>query len=285
MSKLLVFIKARMSSSRCPNKVAYDLGGKPTFVQILERVQQFVPDANYYFVNTTVETIDDPLVLLAKAYGYDVFRHAVDSTVRGFALFDHLGLKPDDMYIGLSGDEPFMICDYLPFARKIAKETGLSAIALRREHSIAWAMGGTGCMFVEYAQQEVRERWRNTWKLGSAAFVLFSARSAPPIQLPEKYQQPWPWNPLFLDYPLQALQIKAIYQALYRGSPIDIFDLPELFERNPALAHLVEPNIPLTTNIKQPYEDIPIDLETIEWDGKEGLCDLGSDKEATPDKP
>lgn len=281
MSKVLVYLGARMGSSRCPNKAAYDLGGKPAFIQILERVQQFVPDADYYFVATTVEPPDDPLAFLAKQYGYDVFRHTVDpSCNRAIALFDYLGLKPDDVNIPVTGASPFVVCNHLPFSRKVLEETGLSTFPIARDGTILEAMYPNLVRSVgHYRGHVLMTQQGGTWK---ETGMTCSFRHLPNafIEFPAEYQQLWPWNHLILDWPAQVLQIKGIYDILYKGTPIDIFDLPALFEERPHLAHAADPDAPTNATGLFPYgthgriiqESLNVtDSIIVKWDGKEGL--------------
>jgi len=282
-----------MSSSRCPGKVAYDLGGKPSFVQLLERAQQFIPDADYYFVATTVEIVDDPLVLLARAYGYEVFRHSAASTpIRQLALFDHLGLKDEDIYIPVSSDTPFVICDHLPFCKKVVEETGLDTRPVLRNGTLAKAVHASTVCHVGHYRKLVPLGWRTTWKDGATGFNVHPLPQAF-VEFPAKYQEPWSWNPLFIDIPLQALQIKGIYELLYKGRPIDIFDLPALFEERPFLAHLVDPDVITNAGGIMPHGAHGYDIQEalnvtdsiiVKWDGKEGLCNLGaSDEDQSPE--
>jgi len=94
--------------------------------------------------------------------------------------------------------------------------------------------------------------------------------------MPERFQREWPWGPLALDYPSQALQIKQIYNLLYRGTPIDVEDVYNLFVERPMLANLAGSNLPLSTRAVYPhgFKDFLIkelkqfaDVQIIEWKG------------------
>ena len=76
--KLLVVVQARMSSSRLPQKIAMDLGGKPLLVRMIERLNGCKTNFELV-VATTTEEIDDPVVDLCRQAQTPCFRgHPTD---------------------------------------------------------------------------------------------------------------------------------------------------------------------------------------------------------------
>jgi spore coat polysaccharide biosynthesis protein SpsF len=76
--KILVVVQARMSSTRMPGKIAMPLGGKPLLVRMLERLRAVHVPIDLC-VATTTETVDDPVVAMAREAGVDAVRgHPTD---------------------------------------------------------------------------------------------------------------------------------------------------------------------------------------------------------------
>lgn len=267
MSKILVLCQGRMGSSRLPNKVTYELAGKPSFVHVLERVQEYLPDADYYFVNTTYEVQDDPLALLARAYGYDVFRYTEATGVRIEALFRHLRLKDDDRYIAVSGDSPFIYCKPLPFMVERALKTGRKIIAVVKPQTILWATQVIGVQAVGHYRAILKDSRRRVVTDAVATYVEPDLLPIGLVTFPAKFGRPWPWGPVNLDFPVQALQIKQIYDALYQGKPIDIWEVYDLLLERPHLAHLVPVDTLLATNPQFPHGARGLDIEQIKQCG------------------
>ena len=70
---IVVFIQARLSSSRLPGKVLKDLGGQPLLVWAVERCRR-AHSPSRVVVATTDDPADDPIAGLCQERGYEVFR-------------------------------------------------------------------------------------------------------------------------------------------------------------------------------------------------------------------
>jgi len=275
MSKVIVHLQARMASSRLPNKAAYELGGKPAFVQILERIQEYVPDANHYFVVTTLDATDDPLALLAKAYGYEVFRWSEQPNIRCREFYRYLDLKDDDISILVPGDAPFILCEHLPFAIEKIRELGNRTRVLSEDGTVIWATTAVHPQPVGYYELLIQDAFRV--RVGEHSMVSHH-QPATFIKLPERFYKPWPWAPIILDYPLEGMQIKVIYNLLYRGKPIDVRDVYDLLVQRPHVANLVPRDIKRAEQIVYPYGSHGFDVidimnttdsVVVEWEGGE----------------
>lgn len=273
MSKVIVHLQARMASSRLPNKAAYELGGKPAFVQTLERVQEYVPDANHYFVLTTLDATDDPLALLAKAYGYEVFRWTEQPNIRCREFYRYLDLKDDDISVFVPGDAPFVFCEHLPFAIEKIRELGNRTRVVSRDQTMIWATTAVHPQPVGYYELLIQDAFPVTFGLHTCAT---HHQPATFIRLPERFYEPWPWAPLLLDYPLEGMLIKVIYNLLYRGKPIDVWDVYDLLVERPRLAQLVPKDIKRADQIVYPHGTHGLDVVevmnttdsvVVEWKG------------------
>ena len=88
---MLTLIQARRGSSRLPDKVSLDLGGRPLLVRQVERVRR-ARLAGRVAVITTTEPSDDELVALCQHYGIEVFRgSALDLLDRHYQAARHFG--------------------------------------------------------------------------------------------------------------------------------------------------------------------------------------------------
>ena len=88
---MLTLIQARRGSSRLPDKVSLDLGGRPLLVRQVERVRR-AARVGRVAVITTTEPADDALVELCQRYEIEVFRgDALDLLDRHYQAARHFG--------------------------------------------------------------------------------------------------------------------------------------------------------------------------------------------------
>jgi spore coat polysaccharide biosynthesis protein SpsF len=119
---IAVGIQARMSSTRFPGKVLAKLQGKPIIEHLSARFQKMgLP----FFVLTSTNTSDDPLVEFLQDRGCEVYRGSLDDVLSRFQTFaqsfslshiirisaDSPLIHPDVVYkvLGRSSDIPFDI--------------------------------------------------------------------------------------------------------------------------------------------------------------------------------
>ena len=100
-----VIIPARYASTRLPNKVLADIGGKPMVVRVAERAAASGAEAVW------IATDHDAIVEAATAHGVRVIRsratHA-SGTDRIAEATSLIGLSADDIVVNVQGDEPEM---------------------------------------------------------------------------------------------------------------------------------------------------------------------------------
>lgn len=252
MSKVAVIAIARTASKRLPNKVVYDLGGKPAFVQVIERATYYV-DADYVFVACTRDARDDPIELFARKYGIDCFRGAEAMQPRTLALANKLGLKEDDWLVFQFCDEALALTAWMPWVMEQMEKHHC-------DHTVMSIPEGTLVHAVYYSPapaywgnvRQVFERllvidemegstfMPGRFHLGQKRFLV--------VHFPAEYLVPWPWGHLILDHPAQALAIKEVYRQLYKGRPIDPLEVYKLFCREPRLVEMISStDLPITT--------------------------------------
>lgn len=263
MSKVVVVGYARTASGRLPNKVIYDMGGKPAFVQSMERATHYI-DADRVVVACTRDARDDPIELLAKHYGIECFRDAQGFFSRGLRLGQKLGLAEDDWWVDVSCDGVLKVGEWVPWGIEQAEKHGCDEIFvdIPRGTLVAafWALTG----IVQWAVR--RPAWETVSVISEVEDTVLlldgfhlGAKRYLIVHLPPEYLVPWPWGTLILDHPVQALVLKEIYRQLYKGEPIDVFDVRRLFQREPVLAQMIPPTLPLSNRpMLQTSDQTPI---------------------------
>lgn len=256
MSKIAVIANARTGSTRLPNKVIFELGGKPAFIQTIERVTNVI-DADYVVVACSVAAQDDPIELFAKHYGIDCFRGPEkDPGSRLKMCGEWLGLKGDDWLVTPVPDQPLCITKYLPWSIGQLQEHDCAYLRfVVPPNTLPWALQGSGLT-------SWRLSWCNYktfgpgkgihWATNRTALHVDDFRQSRGkvliVNWPHKYLKFWPWGSLLLDHETQAAVIKEIYRRLYKGTPIDPFDVYELFSNDPCLAGSIPTTLPRTTD-------------------------------------
>ena len=98
-------IQARMSSTRFPGKVLYEVKGKPVLQYVIERLQRskFV---DTLVVATSEERQDDAICNFCREYGVEVYRGPLDDVAQRIAqVVDIYGL---DAFIRICADSPLI---------------------------------------------------------------------------------------------------------------------------------------------------------------------------------
>ena len=111
--KYLVLIQARCGSTRLPNKVLSDIGGKPDIQRVIERVRmsRLIDEA---VLVTSIERENIPLVNLCSGLGIRVFAGSEDDVLDRYYQAAKL-LKPEYV-IRITGDCPLFDWRYLDLA-------------------------------------------------------------------------------------------------------------------------------------------------------------------------
>lgn len=242
MSKVLVRTMVRADSERVQNKCLIELGGKPAFVQAMERVLDVYPNPDYVAVVCPLEMVNDPIERIAKQYGYDVVRNLRHRTYEFAGATDHFGLTSDDFVVCVSADSLFRYAKAVPFCLEKMQEYDLDFASLILSPN---TMGSAaGVVTIERAllhRSAVKKS--HIWDIqGVTCARQKGYGSHLLVDMPKYLDEPWPWAIQALDWPLQAVTAKAVYEELYKGKPIDIREVRTLFEKDPLLANMVPPD-------------------------------------------
>lgn len=240
MSKVLLATLTRADSSRLPNKCLFELAGKPAMVHGIERVLDVYPNPDYVAIATPTEVVNDPIERIAKQFGYDVVRNPQHSAHEQVGLMDHYGLGRDDFLIWAATDATFAYVKYIPSVLEKLREHGLDRMAPVIGAGTMAAAASFVRVWRAGSLAEENQHHTNWWKPGGTNFTREKSLGKHLLlDLPDYLNEPWPWAAQHLDWPLQALSLRAIYKELYRGKPIDIRDVGKLLEKDTLLANLV----------------------------------------------
>lgn len=240
---IYIHLMARIASERAPGKSCANLAGSASFVHAMRRAIAIMEEDFVPVVNTTTAMIDDPIELLAKAEGYEVFRCPEEMPSTGLPRVDRFcreyGLKPDDLILWAFGDCPFEYMELAPFLIKAVREYDCDRTVWSENpaHTLAWGVGwpyvstvrGFRMSYERYATHE-----QYPWLTALDEERLLA------MPIPDKLKQPWPWRKLTLDYPLQVTQAKLIYEKMYRGELLSIWDVYNFMKKEPMIAHLAD---------------------------------------------
>lgn len=105
MKEVLVFIQARMSSSRFPGKVLAPVNGSPMISRVISCVAH-ARDKRAIVVATSAEASDDPLAAYVQSLGIKVFRGPLHDVFKRFRLC--LQENPCDWFFRISADSPLL---------------------------------------------------------------------------------------------------------------------------------------------------------------------------------
>ena len=237
---IYIHIMARMASERAPGKSCASLAGKAAFVRAAERALAVLPES-IVIVNTTMAVLDDPIELLARTEGYEVFRCLEEAPSTGLPRVDRLcreyEMKPDDILIWMFGDTPLDYMQFVPFLIKALQEHDCDRFIWPEnpDHTLIWGVGWPPIVTVRgfyMAYKKYSSYEQHPWWTALDGERLLAA------PIPGKLKQPWPWRKLTLDYPQQVMQAKLIYEKLYQGEVLSIWDVYDLMKREPSIAHL-----------------------------------------------
>ena len=106
MSRTLVVLQARMSSSRLPGKVMMEVNGKPMIYWQLQRILDSMC-VNSLVVATSLDPSDDPLVSFLEENLIGVYRGELDNVLSRFIEVSEI--YPHDALIRLTGDCPLVM--------------------------------------------------------------------------------------------------------------------------------------------------------------------------------
>lgn len=118
-----VVIPARLASTRLPNKVLLDLGGKPVLQHAWERACEMQAADRIYIATDSTEVAD-----AATAWGASVKMTSPDCPSGTYRLASLLDEMEGDFFLNVQGDEPFVDATLLDRLVQIWKDKGCDLV-------------------------------------------------------------------------------------------------------------------------------------------------------------
>jgi spore coat polysaccharide biosynthesis protein SpsF len=106
-------IPIRLRSERLPNKALMEIGGRPVFHHLLDRVCacKHIKTKQSVIVCTTDDPSDDPLVQSIENYGCSVFRGDKNDIIKRF--YSAMEAFDLDYVVQVDGDDPLTATEYM----------------------------------------------------------------------------------------------------------------------------------------------------------------------------
>ena len=112
MTKINIFIQARMSSARFPGKVLAPFNGEPLIKRVLDRVSK-ISDINDIVVLTSTELSDNPLASYLSSLNCNVFRGDLNNVFLRFK--SALNCYPCEYCVRICADSPLIDSSLIQF--------------------------------------------------------------------------------------------------------------------------------------------------------------------------
>lgn len=229
MKKVIGVITARMASTRLPGKVLQKLAGKSVFAHHVERMQH-VRGLDGVFLATSVDPLNRELIGEAERLGCGWYAGAEQDIVdRHIKLCER---EKADAVIRVTCDSPIFDID----------SAGSFIEEFRREYSdyiyasnMTMIQGSLSELIAFQALVEVHEHYRG------------AAVSLPIKENPDKFKLCGieidvdlcrPEYRLTIDEQIDIEMIRRIYEALYRGKPLDLHEVYTWLDDNPLVAKM-----------------------------------------------
>lgn len=109
MSKIMIIIQARMTSTRLPGKVLLPIGKKPALQIMIERLKEWRENI---IIATTNDSSEAPIVACCNTLGIRYFRGDTDNVLaRYYQAARTFGAEPEDGIMRLTSDCPLVDYD------------------------------------------------------------------------------------------------------------------------------------------------------------------------------
>jgi spore coat polysaccharide biosynthesis protein SpsF len=229
MKKVIGVITARMTSTRLPGKVLKQVGGKSIFAHHVERMRE-VKGIDGVFLATSANPKNDPLIEEAKKLGCGWYAGSEEDILeRHIRLCEQ---EHADAVIRVTCDCPLFNIDITSDFVRGYKEHGYDFIYCSNMTMIQ----GTLTELISYdALKRVHASYR-----GPAISVPirenFSQYKTTSMPIDEELARPE--YRLTVDEPADLLLMEHIYNELYKGKPLSLYDVYRWLDDNPEIAKI-----------------------------------------------
>jgi spore coat polysaccharide biosynthesis protein SpsF (cytidylyltransferase family) len=254
--KVVAPIIARMASRRLPGKALLELAGKTCLEHVADRVRM-CETVDEVALFTTWEPSDDPLEEAGKALGLPVFRGSVSPTERVVA-----GLREfqADIYVhGAYCDSPLVYWQWLDDMLKAMLDAEADYVHVHNPNHKPSVIGMTHILHPYTTGGLLQILWGaragGEDLLEHINLVLDRDPRAFNVLFYEMPREFYDWRPyrLKLDYHEDYTLLRSLFQVMYKGEPLDNWEVSRFLDANLPLAR---------TNAY--LQDMPINIKD-EW--------------------
>lgn len=229
MKKVIGIITARMASTRLPGKVLKEIAGKTNFAHHVERMQH-VYGLDGIFLATSKDPLNEVLIREAEKIGCGWYAGAEQDIVeRHIALCEQEGA---DAVIRVTCDCPLFDMESASRFVKFFKSDYYDFIYVS---NMAMLYGTLSELISYKALLEIHKKYR-----GPAVSIyirenmqLFKTLG---IEIEDELYRPE--YRLTVDEPADLDLMRHIYEALYKGAPLNLKEVYTWLDDNPEIAHI-----------------------------------------------
>ena len=229
----IAIIQARCSSTRLPGKVLLPLGDKPMIWHIVKRAESCIL-VNEVVVATSTEPSDDPLEDFCQESGISCFRGSLNNVLDRYLSV--LRLHPHTYVVRITGDCPLIYPQFID--RQISLLSRFDADMVRLDQSCS-LLEGQGV----YSRRSLHDVAVNSTHpddlehVGSRYFATKPDKfkiieiEVPSYLLESKFR-------VTVDEESDYQMLKALYQELYKDTPIEFHLAIEFLQSNLSISQI-----------------------------------------------
>ncbi len=229
MRKVIGVITARMASTRLPGKVLQKMAGKSVFAHHVERMKQ-VKGLNGVFLATSVDPKNEELIKEAERLGCGWYAGAEQDIVdRHIKLCER---EDADAVIRVTCDSPIFDIDSASRFIEEFKKKYWNYIYVSNMTMIQ----GTLSELISYnALLEVHKHYRGA---AVSMYIKENMDKFKTLEIEIDIDLCRPEYRLTIDEAADIEMIRHIYEAIYKGKPLDLLDVYTWLDDNPHIAKM-----------------------------------------------
>ena len=238
---ILAIIQARMNSSRLPNKMLADIGGKPMLSHVIDRTMESKL-IDKLSVATTTDVTDDSIDDFCKTNKVHVYRGSEDDVLDRFYNLARLQ-KADDI-VRITGDCPFVDPEIIDEVITVYKDGNYDYVTNSMRYTYP-----DGLDVEIFSYEALQKAWENSTSLREREHVvsyfkysgLFKIRN---VMNPDPVKHEYRWS---VDQPADLRFVREVYSQLVSQGNLEfrMNDILKLLSENP---HILDINSNIDRN-------------------------------------
>jgi spore coat polysaccharide biosynthesis protein SpsF len=233
---IVAIVQARMGSSRLPGKILMDFCGKPSLLQLYDRLKRSA-EIDKIVIATSANSINDPVRQLCKEHNIRCFSGSEDDVLERFYLAaKETGATCGDTLIRITGDCPLIDFELVDKVIECYKHSEADYAC---NSILPTFPDGLDCEVFDFSSIEIAYK-EATLKSEREHVTLFIRNH------PERFKLVNYANDIDYSYMRWTLDqmedyifINNIYESLYPTNPAFVMDdIIELLEKNPKMLEI-----------------------------------------------